>query len=341
MNETARAVFVLGSSRSGTTLVHQLLASHSKVAGVYETDILKKLNAPRTDLSDAVKRFSRSETENQVVQEHFSRVFAGVGPQDVGPYQFLDQYCEAQRLHFAADTYVEKTPIHAFFINGLISQIPNAKIIVIARDPRAIVASRLKTPRIGRGKSWHLPRKIQFYLNLSSTMFTYEVMDPWFAANGMTNNPVIFIKYEDIVADPETALTPIWDFLSLPKEDVHTRINPRDLRLQARNRAGLMNSSFGYRQTESVARTSAENWHGTLTPSEGQFATDCLANMDLKYVEALYPELAHTKRSPKIFLMKRWSKADRYFFLRKNIKALETLEGSPQPVVKDALKPIS
>lgn len=336
MNDTSRAIFVLGSSRSGTTLVHQLLASHSKVAGVYETEILKKLDAPSHDLAAAVQKFSRSDIENQVVQQHFSRVFEGLRPEAIGPYQFLDAFCEAQRTHFRADAYVEKTPIHSFFIDGLISQIPDSKIIVIARDPRAIVASRMRTPRIGRGKALRLPRKLQFYLNLSSTMFTYKVLDPWFDSQSRSGNRVLFVRYEDIVTEPETALPPICDFLSLPPEDVYLRIDPRDLRLQARNRAGLMNSSFGQKPMQTVARTSVENWHGTLTESEADFATACLANMDLKYVEALYPELATQRRNPKIFLMKRFSQADHYVFIHKNIKALETVRVSPKGVVEES-----
>ena len=72
--------FCAGLLTQRTTLVYQLLASHSQIAGVYETEILKKLNAPRRDVQAASKKFSRSDIENRVVQQHSSTVFEGLRP---------------------------------------------------------------------------------------------------------------------------------------------------------------------------------------------------------------------------------------------------------------------
>lgn len=332
MEQRGRPVFVVGTSRSGTTLIHQLLASHSRVVGIYETSILQRVDTRKRPLEAQVRRIARSHEEARIVLDYFARAFQGVPARNVDPYRFLDAYGQAHCAHFRRAAYVEKTPVHAHFIAGLLARVPDSRVVIVMRDPRAIVASRLRTPRISRGKAAHLPRKLQFYLNLSSVMFTFRELDRWSPPQGLLGERVSFVRYEDVVTRPEEALSGLFQSLGLPWEPVHTGIRPLDLRLEARDRLGLMNSSFGRKRLETVTSTSLVNWTGTLSPSEAAFTAACVWSMGLRAVKALYPALAEwASGGPMVRLMDAFSRADHYLFMHRNFKALDALEAGGRP----------
>ncbi len=330
--QRGKPIFVVGTSRSGTTLLHQLLASHSRVVGVYETSILRRVDTRKRSLEAEVRKIARSREEARIVLDYFSRAFQGVPAREVDAYRFLDAYGQAHCAHFRRVAYVEKTPVHAHFVAGLLSRVPDSRVVVVMRDPRAIVASRLRTPRISRGKAAHLPRKAQFYLNLSSVMFTFRELDRWSLPQGPQGERVSFVRYEDVVTRPEDTLAGIFQALGLPWEPVHTRIHPLDLRLEARDRLGLMNSSFGRKRLETVTSTSLVNWTGTLSPSEAAFTAACVWGLGLRSIKALYPALAEwASGGPMVRLMDAFSRADHYLFMRRNFKALGVLEANGRP----------
>lgn len=330
--QRGKPIFVVGTSRSGTTLLHQLLASHSRVVGIYETSILRRVDTRKRPLEAEVRKIARSHEEARIVLDYFSMAFQGMQARDVDPYRFLDTYGQAHCAHFHRAAYVEKTPVHAHFIAGLLSRVADSRVVVVMRDPRAIVASRLRTPRISRGKAAHMPRKVQFYLNLSSVMFTFRELDRWFSPQGPLAERVSFVRYEDVVTRPEEALSRLFQSLGLPWEPVHIRIHPLDLRLEARDRLGLMNSSFGRKRLETVTSASLVNWTGTLSPREAAFTAACVWGLGLRSIKALYPALAEWGSGGlEVRLMDGFSRADHYLFMRRNFKALGALEASNRP----------
>jgi len=317
--------FIIGIARSGTTLLQQLIASHSQVVGVNETELLKKFS-PKIKIKDFVFKIAETEKEYKIVLNRFKKVFGTPLPENIDPYRILDEYCRAHALYFNRPCYVEKSPIHSFFIKGLLSKIPESKVIIVLRDPRAIVASRMFAKKTKRGRKYHLTDGLCFYLNLSIVLFAYKEFERWYhRLNQEFADRLLFVKYEDLVREPEKNMRKIFKFLDLPYENVHENIDPLDMRMEARNIAGVMNSSYGGKEKrDTVSTGSLKKYTKVLTGFQIRFIEECVSEMKLKLFKDFYPSLIKAnKRKFKPFLMRIFSNLDHYFFLRKNIKSLE------------------
>ncbi len=125
-------IFILGLTRSGSTLIEQILASHSQVEGTQELADIQRIV---TEL-----RGRAADPENP----RYPRVLAELGPEDFRRF--------GER--FMADTRIYRKTLRPFFIDklpdnfrdiGLIHLIlPNAKIIDARREPMACCFGNLK-----------------------------------------------------------------------------------------------------------------------------------------------------------------------------------------------------
>ena len=114
-----RPIFIVGMPRSGTTLVEQILASHSRVYGAGELDLLsqivKTINWRSSDL--------RTDQFQQVRDAYLSGL-AKIG----APQRFI----------------TDKLPLNFLWIGFVLNALPEAKIIHTQRDARATCWSNFK-----------------------------------------------------------------------------------------------------------------------------------------------------------------------------------------------------
>ncbi len=288
--------FIVGCARSGTTLMQQLISSHSLVVGVNETGFLQQISFKEKNIDKIVSKIALNEKEYQLIIRHLQKFFKKREPnKKLGLFQIFDAYCQAHQLFFHKAAYVEKTPFHSFFMKEILSEIPNSKIIVMLRDPRAIIASRLVSRKpFSRGKKWHLPRKIQIFLNLSEIFFTYQRFEKWYQIN---HPRVFFVKYEDLVKNPKEIIKKVLKFLKLPFEPIYDNINPLDMRLNTKKVKGMMNSSYQKTKTNKVSLASLERWRQVLIPSENEFIKKWSSQIELKLLKDFYPFLFSYKKS--------------------------------------------
>lgn len=305
-------IFIMGAARSGTTLLHKLIASHSNFCGINETELLKKIDLENINNEELINTISKSDEEKEIELKHFSKL------KIKNAYKILDEYCIAQAKHFNAKSYVEKSPIHTFFISQILKNIPRAKIIVILRDPKSVVASRTNAPRISRGKAEGFPKFLQYYLNISETLFTFNYLDKL----KIDKYRIKFVKYEDVVNEPEQTLKSIFKFINEEIEDVHENINPRDLRLKSRNIQTEMNSSFGSKNKNRVDNKNINNWKKGLTDTQIREIEVIFSHSKSKLLNTYYPEYNQKKGLFfKHFILNFLSYIDYKLFLIKNVKS--------------------
>lgn len=172
-------IFVTGLARSGTTLVEQILASHSQVTGGGEVGLLS--GALRKLVWPDVKGRPRAFAE--IARGEFERVR--------GFYQDL------LRRQFQFGTRFTDKTITSYLYIGLIKHIlPSARIIVVDRDPRDTGLSSYKNLfREGDHR---------YAYDLESLAHHYagyrKIMDFWRAK---TPQAFTEVRYEDLIADPE------------------------------------------------------------------------------------------------------------------------------------------
>lgn len=190
-------VFVLGVPRSGSTLIEQILASHSSVAGCGELPYIIMLStAVAAGRSDGLHY-------PKIVHELDDSQLTGLG---------------RSYLHYAMAHNVEEKPFFTdkmpanFSHVGLISQIlPHAKIIDARRHPMATcIANFRQLFAQGKNQSYDLTELGEYYLQYIDMMNHWDEVLP---------GTVLRVQYEDVVADIESQVRRILDYCGLPFEE--------------------------------------------------------------------------------------------------------------------------
>jgi len=106
-----------------------------------------------------------------------------------------------KRFRLPPTPYIaEKTPIHSLHLGRIFALFPDAKALVMVRDGRDAALSSAK--RLG-----DFPRAVRQWKTLNSAWLPFRD-DP----------RVLAVKYEKLVADPETVLRGLCQWLDLPFE---------------------------------------------------------------------------------------------------------------------------
>lgn len=188
-------IFILGMPRSGTTLVEQILASHSEVFGAGElpclSDIGKKMGGEE-------KGFEFPECLLTLEKKEFA--------------YWGDEYIRRVRSKSdSAPRITDKMP-HNFLRIGLIKLIlPNARIIHCVREPMDTCLSIYKKDFDSLHKyAYDLTELGQYYKLYLDLMAHWRRVLPGF---------VFDIQYEDLVAQQEVQTRRLLEYCGLPWED--------------------------------------------------------------------------------------------------------------------------
>ena len=196
--QAADPVFVVGMPRAGSTLIEQILASHSAVDGTLE---LHHIGAYATAL-DGRRR-----------KDEAPRYPAALADLDDDARRALGEcYLEETRLHrHGAPRFVDKMP-NNFRHLGLIHLIlPNAKIIDVVRHPLACCFSNFKQLfASGQEFTYALADLGAYYRDYRALMAHWQAVLP--------PGTILQVRYEDVVADLEGEVRRLLDHLQLPFE---------------------------------------------------------------------------------------------------------------------------
>jgi tetratricopeptide (TPR) repeat protein len=194
-NPSNRPVFIVGMPRSGTTLVEQMLASHSQVHGAGELDDMARL-------VNQVRRVCGSEKSYLACLPGMDAgILAGLASDYLHKLDTLD--ARAMRI-------IDKMP-HNFLALGLISVLfPQASVIHCRRDPRDTCLSIYFQHFTGNhpytSDLYSLGRYYRFYSDL---MAHWKVVLPL---------RMLDIYYEDVIGHPEESARRLVDFCGLDWE---------------------------------------------------------------------------------------------------------------------------
>ena len=190
-------IFIVGLPRAGSTLLEQILSSHSEVDGTMELHNILNL-AKRLRGRDEPGRKPRYPAILAELEDDFFRRFGE---------QFIDD-TRAYRGNSAF--FIDKMP-NNFFHVGLIRLIlPNAKIIDARRHPLACCFSGYKQ-LFGEGQefSYGLTEIGNYYRQYVKLMDHWDRVLPGF---------VLRVKHEDVVDDLEGQVRRLLEFCGLPFE---------------------------------------------------------------------------------------------------------------------------
>ena len=187
-----KIIFIIGLPRSGTSLVEQILASHSKVYGCGELTILElliKKNLTREN------KFEKDKLENTDNFKNIDSVF----------HKHIEKFNNENK-----SIVTDKTPQNFMWIGIIKSVFPNAKFIHCERDPKDNCLSIYKNLFDGDiNWSYHTDTIVQYYKHYK------KIMSYW---NKDYASSIYTIQYENLVNSSEANIREILDFCDIEFE---------------------------------------------------------------------------------------------------------------------------
>ena len=245
--ERTDSIFVVGLSRSGTTLLRNILNQHDAVAIASENHFLGHLIASEgvrhklrrfnlTDdrqLADMVaflydgglqrathlrepSRFWKWLATRVPREEVLTRLQATDRSERAIFAELLELYAErrGKRIHG------EKTPAHLRYVPTLLGWYPGARVVHMMRDPRGIFVSELRRRGSTQGGlPYRLLRRVRPLLTafvlLETTIIWTE--GAWRAGRYRRAYPDRYrmVRFEDLVGRPEEELTALCEWLGI------------------------------------------------------------------------------------------------------------------------------
>ncbi len=191
-------IFIVGMTRSGTSLIEQVVSSHDEVAGAGELPFF----------ADAIyKEFSKIKNKNRKsLKNDFD--FSLISDETLNNIKnfYLDRL---NQLDYPEDYIVDKAPLNFKWVGLIKKVLPNSYIINCNRDPMDICWSNYKQNYAGNNLafSYNLKNLADFY-NLYS-----EYMKFW--NNNLDENFLFNIQYESFTENFEEEVKKLLDFCDL------------------------------------------------------------------------------------------------------------------------------
>jgi tetratricopeptide (TPR) repeat protein len=191
-------IFIVGLPRAGSTLLEQILASHSQVDGTMELPNM-------LSLAQKLRRGERMSMTN-----HYPAVLTTLEPQSFA--EFGETFIKETRIHRgSAPFFIDKMPNNFRHIGLIRLMLPNAKIIDARRHPMGCCFSGFKQ-LFAEGQ--------EFTYGLEDIGTYYkdyvELMDHW---DKVFPGKILRVQYEDVVTDLNTQVRRILDYCGLDFEE--------------------------------------------------------------------------------------------------------------------------
>ncbi len=193
----ATPIFIVGMPRAGSTLIEQILASHSQVQGCGELPYLVMLSAMLGN--------------RDVHGPKYPEILAQMRPDEL--LKLGNDYLQHSAAH-RGDTarfFTDKMPANFTHVGLIHLMLPQAIIIDARRNPMdACIGNFRQLFAQGKNQSYDLLELGEYYLEYR------RLMDHW---DAVLPGRVLKVQYEDVVRDLETEVRRILQHCGLPFED--------------------------------------------------------------------------------------------------------------------------
>jgi hypothetical protein len=192
-------VFVVGTPRSGTTLLQAILVNSGIFFPMPETHFFSRVayGVPERNLSKEdrqkilhiLTKKVRIEIDETIIWRLQSKI-------DIFEY-IIGTYNREQKK-----TFLEKTPRHVFFYQEIMKYYPDARFVCLIREPKNIISSQTtKTTN---------PEKSIARISLLYNKIARSILEL------RKNDNVLLTRYEDLTNEPEQTTRSVFEFLNLP-----------------------------------------------------------------------------------------------------------------------------
>lgn len=313
---TVPMLFVISSPRSGSTMLERMLESHTQILGGPEPHLLTPL--AHLGIWDKVDKAPY----DHVLAAESQKLFIDRLPKKEQDYwDACRAYCDVLYGRFLEGSgktiCLDKTPAYGLILPFMAKVFPDAKFVVLTRHPLATFSSYANSFFDG---------DYQTAMNYNPLLQRYVPAMAKFLRQ--TDVPVFHIKYEDLVADPETWMEKMYAYIGVPFE--RDTINYGEKPREPEAAKGL-GDPIGVKQHTRPSTASLNKWveELSLDPDKKALMERTIASLDAADLEILgYPKdqiwAPMAAAAGQTFTPKK-QKLDRYRVQRKAIIRLRAL----------------
>jgi hypothetical protein len=232
-------LFVVGMWRSGTSLLYALLNQHPQIGLMYESDMLTL--APLFYIPRKSSWWlNKVDSWNGALTRH--KIDAAAIPKDIsdlpGAFRAVAQQYASKK---GANVWGCKSPTYFDCMNQLAGWYPNAKFIVIWRDPADVCRSIV---RAAEKASWFAQPGMDLRAILGYRRMKQEADE--LVRRGAD---IYQVQYDELVRDPSTTLNAICEFIGID-------FDPKMATLEGADRSAIYNGEHhsGVKSSSIVAK---------------------------------------------------------------------------------------
>jgi tetratricopeptide (TPR) repeat protein len=206
-------IFIVGLPRAGSTLIEQILASHSLVEGTVELP----------DIPQIARELASTDDRNDQLKEQDARFFNRLAALDPRSVRALgERYLHSTRVHrkTSAPFFIDKMPNNCLYVGLIHLILPNAKIIDARRHPLGCCFSAFKQ-HFARGQNFT-------YDLLEVGRYYHDYVDLMAHIDRALPGRVHRIFYESMIEDTEAEVRRLLDYCGLPFEEACLRFYEND-----------------------------------------------------------------------------------------------------------------
>ncbi len=188
-------VFIIGFPRSGTTLIDTILRGHPSIEVTEEIDavprMVNQLSGHSDERLETLASLSNSDVENLRTT-------------------YLDTLARHAKLDEGSAILVDRFALNIIYAGEIVRLFPQARFILLLRHPADCVLSCFMQT------FYETSANANFYTLEDSAHLYDQVFGLWRQYTDLLELDMIQVRYEDLIADVETACRPVLEFLGAP-----------------------------------------------------------------------------------------------------------------------------